>query len=60
MNSEFENIILQAVNFAEAVSTYFNTLVQSGMSREEALAITINWQNSIIAKIPDTPQEGKK
>lgn len=60
MNADFQNNIPAIVSFAESVSQYFNTLIKEGMSREEALAVTIGWQNSIIAQMTIIKPEEKK
>lgn len=47
--TEFEQTIDTIDRLARFVRTYYATLIDEGFSREEALALTLAWQNVMMA-----------
>jgi len=47
-NADFDQGLAAMLNFARTVASYHATLVEAGLTRDEALALTLDYQKSVL------------
>mgnify|MGYP001573792783 CR=1 FL=1 len=57
MENQFKTMMEAVQHFAPVVARYFASLVEAGLTRQEALALAVEWQKVVLAT-PERPTAG--